>query len=80
MCRATKHGPRSPFCIYCGKTNHSSAYCRYRLRDNWEELRHTPDALKTGATGKNLAPAARNQTGSTHHNTNNNPFLHIDGR
>ena len=24
----------SPVCIYCGKTNHSSAYCRYRPRDN----------------------------------------------
>ena len=34
MCRATKCGPRSPVCIYCGKTNHSSAYCRYRPRDN----------------------------------------------
>ena len=80
MCRATKRGPRSPVCTYCGKTNHSSAYCRYRPRDNWEEPRHTPDALKTGATGKNLALAARNQTGSTHRNTNNTPFSHIDGR
>ena len=34
MCRATKHGPRSPVCIYCSKSNHSSAYCRYRPRDN----------------------------------------------
>ena len=80
MCRATKHGPGSPVCIYCGKTNHSSAYCRYRPRDNWEEPRHTPDALKPGATGENLALAARNQTGSTHHNTNNTPFSYIDGR
>ena len=80
MCRANKHRPRSPVCIYCGKTNHSSAYCRYRPRDNWEEPRHTPDALKTGATGENLALAARNQTGSTHHNINGNPFSHIDGR
>ena len=80
MCRATKHGPNSPVCIYCGKTNHSSAYCRYRPRDNWEEPRHTPDALKTGATGKNLAPVARNQAGSAHCNTNNTPFSHIDGR
>ena len=80
MCRANKHRPRSPVCIYCGKTNHSSAYCRYRPRDNWEEPRHTPDALKTGATGKNLAPGARNQAGSTHCNINNNPFSHIDGR
>ena len=51
MCRANKHGPRSPVCIYCSKTNHSSAYCRYRPRDNWEEPKHTPDTLKTGATG-----------------------------
>ena len=80
MCRATKHRPGSPVCIYCGKTNHSSAYCRYRPRDNWEEPRHTPDALKTGTTGKNLAPVARNQAGSTHHNINKTPFLHIDGR
>ena len=80
MCRANKHGPRSPVCIYCGKTNHSSAYCRYRPRDNWEEPKHTPDTLKTGATGKNLASVARNQTGPTHHNINSNPFSHIDGR
>ena len=80
MCRATRHGPGSPVCIYCGKTNHSSAYCRYRPRDNWEEPRHTPDALKTGATGKNLALAARNQTGSTHHNNNKTPFSQINGR
>ena len=56
------------------------AYCRYRPRDNWEEPRHTPDALKTGATGENLAPVVRNQTGSAHCNTNNTPFSHIDGR
>ena len=40
MCRASKHGnatARSPVCIYCGKTNHGSAYCRYRPRDNCEE-------------------------------------------
>ena len=80
MCRANKHGPRFLVCIYCGKTNHSSAYCRYRPRDNREEPRHTPDALKTGATGKNLALVARNQAGPTHHNINNNPFSHIDGR
>ena len=80
MCRATKCRPGSPVCIYCGKINHSSAYCRYRPRDNWEEPRHTPDALKTGATGKNSAPAARNQAGSAHCNTNNTPFSHIDGR
>ena len=80
MCRAAKHGTRSPVCIYCGKTNHSSAYCRYRPRDNQEEPRNTPDALKTGTTGENLAPAARNQTGSTHHNTNKAPFSHLDGR
>ena len=80
MCRANKHGPGLPVCIYCGKTNHSSAYCRYRPRDNREEPRHTPDALKTGATGKNSAPAARNQAGSTHCNINNTPFSHIDGR
>ena len=80
MCRSNKCGPGSPVCIYCGKTNHSSAYCRYRPRDNWGEPRHTPDALKTGATGNNLASVARNQTGSTHHNINSNPFSHIDGR
>ena len=79
FCRVTTHSthtcralldmdPDSPVCIYCGKTNHSSAYCRYRPRDNWEEPRHTPDALKTGATSENSALAARNQTGSTHHN------------
>ena len=46
MCRALKHGnatARSPVCIYCGKTNHGSAYCRYRPRDNCEEPRNTPD-------------------------------------
>ena len=75
MCRATKCGPGSPVCIYCGKTNHSSAYCRYRPRDNQEEPRHTPDALKTGATGKNSALVARNQTGSTHHNNNKTLFF-----
>ena len=80
MCRSNKHRPRSPVCIYCGKTNHSSAYCRYRPRDNQEEPRNTPDALKSGNNGENLAPAARNQTGSTHHNTNKTPFSHIDGR
>ena len=52
MCRATKHGPDSPVCIYCSKTNHSSAYCKYRPRDNQEEPRLTPDALKTGSTAK----------------------------
>ena len=44
MCRASKCGnatARSPVCIYCGKTNHGSAYCRYRLRDNHEEPRNT---------------------------------------
>ena len=80
MCRATKRGPGSPVCIYCGKTNHSSAYCKYRPRDNWEEPRHTPDALKTGATGENSAPAARNQTGPTHHNTKQNSFFPYSGR
>ena len=80
MCRANKCGPRSPVCIYCGKTNHSSAYCRYRPRDNQEEPKHTPDILKTGTTGKNLASAARHQTGPTHHKINSNPFSHIDRR
>ena len=64
MCRAAKCRPRSPVCIYCGKTNHSSAYCRYKPRDNQKEPRNTPDALKSGNTGKNLAPVARNQTGA----------------
>ena len=31
-------------------------------------------ALKTGATSDNLAPVARNHTGSTHHNNNKTPF------
>ena len=48
MCRAAKHAetqqPGLPICIYCGKTNHVSAYCRYRPRDNCEEPRNTPDA------------------------------------
>ena len=57
-----------------------SAYCRYRPRDNREEPRNTPDALKSGNTGENLAPAARNQTGSAQHNTNKTPFSHIDDR
>ena len=83
MCRASKHGNTtagSPVCIYCGKTNHGSAYCRYRLRDNHKEPRNTPDALRTGTTGENLALAARNQTGSAPHNNNNVPFSHSDGR
>ena len=80
MCRAAKHGTGSPVCIYCGKTNHSSAYCRYRPRDNREEPRNTPDELRTGTTGENLAPVARNQTVFTHHNTNKVPFSHLDGR
>ena len=80
MCRATGHGPRSPVCIYCGKSNHSSANCRYRPKDNREEPRQTPDALRTGATSENLASASRNQTGPAPHTTNNNPFSHIDGR
>ena len=80
MCRANKHRPGLPVCIYCSKTNHSSAYCRYRPRDNREEPKHTPDILKTGATGENSALAARNQTGPAHHNVNSNPFSHIDGR
>ena len=79
MCRATKCGPGSPVCIYCGKSNHSSANCRYRPKDNWEEPRQTPDVLKTGATGENLALASRNQTGP-HCNANNDPFSRIDGR
>ena len=80
MCRANKCRPGSPVCIYCGKTNHSFAYCRYRPRDNWEEPKHTQDILKTGATGEYSASASRNQTGPAHHNTNSNPFSHIDGR
>ena len=80
MCRATKHRPGSPVCIYCGKSNHSSAKCRYRPKDDREEPRQTPDALKTGATSENLTSASRNQTGPAPHTTNNNPFSHIDGR
>ena len=34
MCRAAKCGPGSPVCVYCGKTNQSSAYCRHRPKDN----------------------------------------------
>ena len=37
------------------KTNHSSVYCRYRPRDNQEEPRNTPDALRAGNTGENLS-------------------------
>ena len=83
MCRASKHGNTtagSPVCIYCGKTNHGSAYCRYRLRDNCEEPRNTPDALRTGTAGENLALAPRNQTESAPHNNNNVPFSNSDGR
>ena len=80
MCRATKHRPRSPVCIYCGKSNHSSANCRYRPKDNQEEPRQTPDALKTGATSENSTSVSRNQTGPAPCTTNNNPFSHIDGR
>ena len=72
--------PASPVCIYCGKSNHGSAYCRYRLKDNHEEPRNTPDALRTGTAGENSASAPRNQTGSTPHNNNNVPFSHSDGR
>ena len=78
MCRVLKHGnatARSPVCIYCGKTNHGSAYCRYRPRHNHEEPRNTPDVLRTGTTGKNSAPVARYQTGSAPHNNNKVPFL-----
>ena len=72
MCRATGCGPGSPVCsnIYYGKGNHSSANCRYRPRDNWEEPRQTPDALRTGATSENSASASRNQTGPAPHTTN----------
>ena len=83
MCRASKHGnmtARSPVSIYCGKTNHGSAYCRYRLSDNHEEPRNTPDALKTDTAGGNSALAPRNQTRSTPHNNNNVPFSHSDDR
>ena len=80
MCRATRHGPGSPVCIYCGKSNHSSTNCRYRPKDNRKEPRQTPDALKTGATSIKLTSASRNQTGPALHTTNNNPFSHIDGR
>ena len=58
----------------------TSTYCRYRPSDNWEEPKHTPDTLKTGATGENSTSVARNQTGPAHHNINSNPFSHIDGR
>ena len=83
MCRASKHGNTtagSPVCIYCSKTNRGSAYCRYRLRDNHEEPQNTPDALRTGTTGKNSALVARNQTGPAPHNNNNVSFSHSDGR
>ena len=80
MCRATRCRPGSPVCIYCGKSNYSSANCRYRPKDNWEEPRQTPDALRNGATSENLASASRNQTGPAPHTTNNSPFSHIDGR
>ena len=77
MCRATKHGPGSPVCIYCSKSNHNSGNCRYRPKDNWEEPRQTPDALKTGATSKNSTSASRNQTGPALHTTNNIILFHI---
>ena len=83
MCRALKHGnamARSPVCIYCGKTNHGSAYCRYRPRDNHEEPRNTPDALRAGTIGEILTLVARNQTVSAPHNINKVPFSHSDGR
>ena len=83
MCRVSKHGnstARSPVCIYCGETNHRSAYCRYRLKDNHEEPKNTPDALKTGTAGENLASAARTHTRFAPHNNNNVPFSHSDGR
>ena len=80
MCRATRCGPGSPVCIYCGYSNHSSANCRYRPIDNWEEPRQTPGALRTGATSENLASASRNQTEPAPCTNNNNPFSHIDGR
>ena len=57
MCRASQHrvtAAGSPVCIYCGKTNNSSAYCRYRPIDNWEEPRNTPDALRTGTIGMRI--------------------------
>ena len=60
-----------------GKSNHSSANCRYRPIDNREEPRQTPDALRTGATSKNLASVSRNQTGPALHTNTNNPFSHI---
>ena len=78
MCRVSKHGNTtagSPVCIYCGKTNHGLAYCRYRPKDNREEPGNTPDVLRNGTIGKNLALAARNQTGSAPHNNNNIPSL-----
>ena len=54
MCRANRNVDPVQQSVYtAGKTNHNSAYCRYRPRDNWEEPRHTPDALKTGATRRN---------------------------
>ena len=80
MCRATGCRPGSPVCIYCGYSNHSSANCRYRPKDKWEEPRQTPDALRTGATSENLASASRHQTGPALHTTNNSPFSHIDGK
>ena len=81
--QSSKHGNTtagSPVCIYCGKTNHGSAYCRYRLRDNCEEPRNTPDVLRTGTTGKNLSPVAKYQNGSAPHNNNKVPFSCSDGR
>ena len=59
MCRATRHRPRLPVCIYCGKSNHSSANCRYRPKDNQEEPRQTPDALRTGTASENSASVSR---------------------
>ena len=60
MCRASelwKHNSQICLSLYTVvKTNHGSAYCRYRLRDNHEEPQNTPDTLKTGTIGENLAP------------------------
>ena len=53
MCRAPRHtggiqqDQQSPsICVYCGRTDHSSAHCHNRPWDNREQPCSTPDALK----------------------------------
>ena len=79
MCRASKHGNSttgSPLCIYCSKTNHRSVYYRYRPRDNCEEPRNTPDALRTGTKWQKFGIGTQKLSWSYP----SPPFSHSDGR